>query len=86
MLHGNGVESLGKVAQESPDAADRIDSLRSHGVKFNICANALKGRNIALDDLHFAEEDDIVPSVSRKSANFSRTDLSILDPENESYA
>jgi len=62
VLHGNGVELLGKVAQESPDAADRIDSLRSQGVKFNICANTLKGRKIALDDLHFAEEDDIVPS------------------------
>lgn len=32
VLHGNGVELLGKVAQESPDAADRIDSLRSQGV------------------------------------------------------
>ena len=31
-------------------------------MKFNTCANTLKGRNIALDDLHFAEEDDIVPS------------------------
>lgn len=62
VLHGNGVELLGKVAQESPDAADRIDSLRSQVVKFNICANTLKGRKIALDDLHFAEEDDIVPS------------------------
>ena len=51
-----------KLAQESPDAADRIDSLRSQGVKFNICANTLKGRKIALDDLHFAEEGDIVPS------------------------
>ena len=81
VLHGNGVELLGKVAQESPDAANRIDSLRSQGVKFNICANTLKGRKIALDDLHFAEEDDMVPSVSRKSANFSGTDLSISDPK-----
>ena len=32
VLHGNGVELLGKVAQESLDAADRIDSLRSQGV------------------------------------------------------
>jgi intracellular sulfur oxidation DsrE/DsrF family protein len=60
VLHGNGVELLGKVAQESANAADRIDSLRSQGVKFNICTNTLKGRNIGLDELHFAEEDDIV--------------------------
>lgn len=62
VLHGNGVELLRKLTQESPDAADRLDSLRSQGVKFNICANTLRGRKIALDDLHFAEEDDIVPS------------------------
>lgn len=62
VLHGNGVELLRKVAQESPDAANRIDSLRSQGVNFNICANTLKGRRIALEDLHFAEQVDIVPS------------------------
>ena len=62
VLHGNGVELLRKVAQESPDAANRIDSLRSQGVNFNICANTLKGRKIALEDLHFAEQVDIVPS------------------------
>ena len=62
VLHGNGVELLRKVAQESPDAANRIDSLRSQGVNFNICANTLKGRKIALEDLHFSEQADIVPS------------------------
>ena len=62
VLHGNGVELLRKVTQESPDAANRIDSLRSQGVNFNICANTLKGRKIALEDLHFAEQADIVPS------------------------
>ena len=62
VLHGNGVELLRKVAQESPDATNRIDSLRSQGVNFNICANTLKGRKIALEDLHFAEQADIVPS------------------------
>ncbi len=62
VLHGNGVELLRKVSQESTDAANRIDSLRSQGVKFNICANTLKGRKIALEDLHFAEQSDIVPS------------------------
>jgi len=62
VLHGNEVELLGKVTQESPDAADHIDFLRSQRVKFNTRANTLKGRKIAFDDLHFAEEGDIVPS------------------------
>ena len=62
VLHGNEVELLGKVVQESPDAANRIDFLRSQGVKFNTLTNTLKGRKLGLDDLHFAEEGDIVPS------------------------
>ena len=62
VLHGNEVELLRKATQESPDAADHIDSLRSHVLQFNICATTLKGRKIALDDLHFAEQHDIVPS------------------------
>jgi len=62
VLHGNGVELLRSVANENPDAAGRIDSLRSQGVKFNICQNTLKGRKIALEDLYFAEQVDVVPS------------------------
>ena len=36
VLHGNGIELLRKVSQESTDAFNPIDSLRSQGVKFNI--------------------------------------------------
>ena len=61
VLHGNEVELLGKVTKESPDAADHTDPLRSQVVKFNTCANTLKGRKIAFDNLHFAEEGNIVP-------------------------
>ena len=62
VLHGNEVELLGKVTHESPDAANHLDSLRSQRVKFNTRTSTLKGRKIAFDDLHFAEEGDIVPS------------------------
>ncbi|MDC3032671.1 DsrE family protein [Litorivicinus sp.] len=62
VLHGNGVELLRKVSQESTDAANRIDSLRNQGVKFKICANILKDRKMALEDLHFAEQADFIPS------------------------
>jgi intracellular sulfur oxidation DsrE/DsrF family protein len=62
VLHGNGIELLRSVAQNNQDAAGRIDSLRGQGVDFKICANTLKGRKIALDDLYFAEKSDVVPS------------------------
>ena len=62
VLHGNGIELLRSVAQNNQDAAGRIDSLRGQGIDFKICANTLKGRKIALDELYFAEESDVVPS------------------------
>jgi intracellular sulfur oxidation DsrE/DsrF family protein len=80
VLHGNGVELLRKVAQESPDAVNRIDSLRSQGVKFNICANTLKGKKIALEDLHFAEESDVVPSGVAESGKLQQQGFVYLRP------
>ena len=65
MLHGNEVELLRKVSQESPDAVDHVDSLRSKVVKLNTCAYRLKGRKITLNDLYFAEQHDIVPGISK---------------------
>lgn len=62
VLHGNGVELLRSVANSNSDAAGRVDSLRAQGVEFKICANTLKGRNIALEDLYFADDSDVVPS------------------------
>ena len=80
VLHGNGVELLRKVAQESPDAANRIDSLRSQGVNFNICANPLRGRKIALEDLHFAEQADIVPSGGAEIGKLQQEGFVYLRP------
>ncbi len=62
VLHGNGIELLRSVAQQNSDAASRIDSLKSQGVTFNICANTLRGKQISLDELYFAERSDVVPS------------------------
>lgn len=62
VLHGDGVELLRSVTQESDKATQLVDSLRNQGVKFNICNNTLVGRKIALDDLYFAESTDVVPS------------------------
>lgn len=62
VLHGDGVELLRKVTQESDKAVELIDSLRNQGVKFNICNNTLVGRKIALEDLYFADASDVVPS------------------------
>lgn len=62
VLHGKGIELLRSVANENPDAASRIDSLRAQGVKFAVCNNTLTGQKISVDDLYFASANDVVPS------------------------
>ena len=85
VLHGNGVELLRKVSQEITDAANRIDSLRSQGVKFKICANTFKGRKIALEDLHFAKQPDVVPSGVAEIGKLQQRDLFISDHKKDGF-
>lgn len=74
VLHGNGLamllypDSLEKTkgfknanADDSMNAA--VDNLRGQGVKFNVCANTVRGRKVdSAKDLHLVDEADIVPS------------------------
>ena len=80
VLHGNGVELLRKVANESDDASARIDSLRSQGVQFNICNNTLVGRKIGLNELYFASEEDIVPSGVAEIGKLQQQGFAYLRP------
>ncbi len=48
ILNGTRVELLTKVSQERTDKANRIDPLRSQGVKFGIYSNTLNGRKLRL--------------------------------------
>lgn len=72
VLHGNGVsmlmypDALGKTKMKEANATDemqaKITNLKNQGVKFNVCANTLKGRKVAEDDLYDFSKADIVPS------------------------
>lgn len=72
VLHGNGVsmlmypEALGsnKMKEGNADQTMRtkIADLRDQGVQFQVCANTIRGRQIATDDLFDLDEADIVPS------------------------
>ena len=71
VLHGNGLSLL-----VTPDAktkfkkgnadqvmAAKISELKDMGVKFNICANTLKGKKVNYEtDLYDVDKADIVPS------------------------
>jgi len=80
VLHGNGVELLRTVANDNSDAAGRVDSLRAQGVEFKICANTLKGRNIALDELYFADSQDVVPSGVAEIGKLQQQNFVYLRP------
>lgn len=61
VMHGDGLGLL-MAAKEDDGLQTRIGGLKSQNVRFRICANTLKGRNIALDDLYDAWDEDVVPS------------------------
>jgi intracellular sulfur oxidation DsrE/DsrF family protein len=58
--HGDGIGLL-QIANTSPEIAKKIDALRADGVRFLVCRNTLKGRNIDWHTLYGVKE-DIVPS------------------------
>tara|TARA_B100001093_G_scaffold377672_1_gene362950 strand:+ start:4626 stop:4874 length:249 start_codon:yes stop_codon:yes gene_type:complete len=81
VLGGSGVELLRKVAQESAEVVNRVESLRNEGVKINVYASVLEGEKIALDDPLFEEEADIIPSGVAEICKLQQKSLSILDHE-----
>ena len=58
---GDGVDLL-RMAVTDRDIAGRVDALRAQGVRFLVCANTLRGRNIDWHTLYGLKQDDIVPS------------------------
>jgi uncharacterized protein len=65
--HGGGVE-LFQMANADKDLASRLDTLRDQSVRFLICANTLKERQIDWHTLHGVKENDIVPSGAAELA------------------
>ena len=62
VMHGNGLGMLPE-AMNDQDLQGAVASLKGQGVKFLVCANTLKGRNIDYEkDLYDVWDSDIVPS------------------------
>ena len=79
VIHGAGI-SLLRQAVDNPDLQSRIDGLRLRGVKFNVCANTLRGRGLSVDDLHDTSEDDLVPSGVAEVAHLQAQGFAYLHP------
>lgn len=79
VMHGNGVELL-RNAKTNEGLQASVDNLKTQGVEFNVCANTLKGRKIALNELHDAKESDIVPSGVAELAHLQQKGYVYLRP------
>jgi hypothetical protein len=90
VLHGNGVSMLlypdgvegTKMKEGNADdqMQARIAGLKEQGVAFKVCANTLKGRHVAVDDLYDADETDIVPSGVAELAKLQAQDYAYIKP------
>lgn len=77
--NGDGLLML-QQASADPELAERIDVLRERGVRFLICANTLRSRQIALDDLHGVTDADVVQSGVAEIARLQQEGFVYLHP------
>ena len=90
IMHGKGLSMLllsdearhTKLPRGNADEQQqaKIDNLKSQGVAFKVCANTLKGKKISLDQLHDAQQSDVVPSGVAEVAHLQDKGFSYLRP------
>ena len=92
VLHGNGLsllldpESLSKLKKFKKANADekmiaRVDGLKDQGVKFNVCANTVRGRKVDLEgDLYNVDQKDIVPSGVAELSKLQQLGYTYIKP------
>ncbi|MCW8964043.1 MAG: DsrE family protein [Gammaproteobacteria bacterium] len=92
VLHGNGLallldpDSLSKLKKfKNANASDKmiatVDGLKGQGVKFNVCANTVRGRKVDVEaDLHDVNQKDIVPSGVAELAHLQAKGYTYIKP------
>jgi len=92
VLHGNGLAMLlnpdslpnlpkFKHANADEQMAAKIDGLKMQGVRFQVCANTIKGREVNLEnDLYDVEQGDIVPSGVAELAKLQGEGYTYIKP------
>ena len=90
IMHGKGLSMLllsdearhTKLPRGNADEQQqaKIDNLKSQGIAFKVCANTLKGKKISLDQLHDAQQSDVVPSGVAEVAHLQDKGFSYLRP------
>jgi intracellular sulfur oxidation DsrE/DsrF family protein len=91
VLHGNGLsllvepeylkETKLKYANADDTMQAKISGLKDQGVKFQICANTLKGKKISLENhLYDTTKEDIVPSGVAQIAQLQYKGYAYIKP------
>ena len=91
VMHGNGLAVLMypdevegtkmKRGNANEDMQTRITGLKNQGVRFHICANTLKSKNVSLEeDLYDASQDDVVPSGVAELSNLQLQGYTYIKP------
>lgn len=80
VMHGKGYTLLKRANSDMKFQAKVID-LKSRGVKFQICANTIKGKKVNVkNDLFEVEQSDIVPSGVAELAHLQAQGFSYVKP------
>ena len=80
IIHGKGYKML-TLANTDAGMAGKIDNLKRQGVKFNICANTLRGKKVDYKkDMHDVSKSDIVPSGVAELAYLQARGYSYIKP------
>ena len=92
VLHGNGLalllepDALAKLkkfkhANANDAMTAKIDNLKGQGIKFNVCANTVRGRKVDLhSDLYNVDEKDVVPSGVAEVAHLQKLGYAYVKP------
>jgi len=90
VMHGDGISLLlppdaveGTKMKEGNASAEmeaRISGLKDQGVNFEVCANTLKGRQVNLEDLYDATDEDVVPSGVAELARLQGMGYTYIKP------
>ncbi len=90
VMHGDGIslvlepDALAGTKMKAANATDemqaKISGLKDQGVKFEICANTLKGRNVPMDGLYDTSEADIVPSGVAELSRLQQLGYTYIKP------
>lgn len=90
VMHGNGLslvlppDALQGTKFKHANATEvmqaKISGLKDQGVKFEVCANTLRGKHVAYQDLYDVSKADIVPSGVAELARLQQRGYAYIKP------